>query len=184
MSTDPLTALPPALVGRRLSLRLALPEGPTDRIGLVLALDATTLTLERRNGAVEQVPREQIRLARVIPTVPRGRNPLHAPEEFLRALAHDPGLESFPGPCWVARLGDLVDHVDDAGVRRPTATTAVRGESRGMLNGEWSALRLAAADDLRPLAAWAARRDARNVVLTSGLSDDDLLRLGLVPLPG
>ena len=183
LNDDALTTLPPALVGRRLSLRLALPDGPTDRIGLVLSLDATTITLEQRTGAVRTIERRHILKARVVPTVARGRDPRKAPAELLRAMAHDPSLEAFSGPCWIARLCDLVDHLDDSGVRRSTADTVVRGDSRGLVNGEWVALRLAAPGDLVPMAAWAARRNARNVVLTSGLPAADLLSLGVEPLP-
>jgi hypothetical protein len=184
MRNDPLAALPRDLVGRRLSLRVAFPDGTADRIGLVVAQDPTTVALEQRSGAVQVIERSLIQHARIAPTVPRGRNPRHAPADLLTALAHDPSLEAFPGPYWIARLCDLVDHLNDSGVRRPTATTAVRGDSRGMVNGEWAALRLATPGDLVPLAAWAARRDARNVVLTSGLPEDALLRLGLARLPG
>lgn len=183
MRNDPLQALPANLAGRRLSMRVALPDGPADRIGLVLAVDAERLTLERRTGAVETIERSRIHLARLVPTVPRGRNPRHAPADQLSDLAHDPSLDAFPGPCWIARLCDLVDHVDDSGVRRLTPTSAARGDSRGLVNGEWSAVRLAASADLVPLAAWAARRDARNLVLTSGLAHDVLTSLGLDELP-
>lgn len=184
MRNDPLSALPVDLVGRRIAVRVALPDGLADRIGVVLAVDPLGLSLERRTGAVETVERSLVRHARVIPTVPRGRNPRHAPPRQLTALAHDPSLDAFPGSCWIARLGDLVDHLDDSDVRQLTPTTAARADSRALVNGEWSAVRLAAPADLVPLAAWAARRDARNVVLTSRLSPDVLAHLGLEPLPG
>lgn len=184
MRNDPLDALPADLVGCRIALRVALHDGITDRVGLVLAIDAAQLTLEQRAGIVATVERSDIRYARVIPTVPRGRNPRHAPVDHLTALAHDPSLSAFPGPCWIARLSDLVDHLDDAGVRRLTPTTAARGDSRGLVNGEWSAVRLAAPADLPPLAAWAARHNARNLVLTSALPHEALTELGLERLPG
>lgn len=179
MRTDPLNDLPEDLPGRRVSLRLESADGLTDRIGLVLSVDAATLTLQDRTGVIHPIARGAIRWARAVPTVPRGRNPRHAPAAVVTALARDPVLEPFGGPCWMARLCDLVDHLDDSGVRRLTATTATRGDSRGLVNGEWSALRLATATDLRPLAAWAARHNARNVVLTSRLPDAELTGLGL-----
>lgn len=182
MRNDPLSALPVDLVGRRVSLRVALPGGPAGRMGLVLAVTPTTLTMEHRTGTVQTVERASIQYARVIPTVPRGRNPRHAPADQLTALANGPGLDAFPGRYWIARLCDLVDHLDDSDVHPLASTTAARGDSRGLVNGEWSAMRLAARSDLAPLAAWAARRNARNVVLTSGLSDETLVSLGLDPL--
>jgi hypothetical protein len=175
--------LPADLVGRRVSVRVAIPDGLADRIGLVLGVDALRLTLEHRTGTILTIERSGIQHARVVPTVPRGRNPRHAPADQLTALAHDPFLDAFPGPCWIARLGDLVDHLDDSGVRRLTPTRATRGDSRGLVNGEWSAVRLAAPADLVPLAAWAGRRDARNLVLTSGLPHDVLTGLGLERMP-
>lgn len=179
MRNDPLDALPADLLGRRIAVRVQLPDGLADRVGLVLAVDPAALTLEQRTGTVRTIDRSGIQHARVIPTVPRGRNPRHAPADQLIALAHDPWLNAFPGSCWIARLGELVDHLDDSGVRRLTSTTAKRGDSRGLVNGEWSAVRLSAPADLIPLAAWAARRDARNIVLTSGLSPDLMAALGL-----
>lgn len=182
MRNDPLEALPSDLTGRRIVVRVAAPDGLTDRIGLVIALDAEQLTLERRTGVIETVERRRIRQARLVPSVPRGRNPRHAPADQLIALAHDAALNAFPGSHWIARLCDLVDHVDDSGVRRLTPTSAACGDSRGLVNGEWSAVRLAAPADLMPLAAWAARLDARNIVLTSGLPADVLAGLGLEQL--
>lgn len=182
MKPDPLHRLPHDLVGRRVSVRLQTPAGDSDRIGLVLALDAATLTLEDRAGDIHLIDRATIRLARLVPTVARGRNPRHAPADMVTALARDLALQPFDGPCWIARLCDLVDHLDDSGVRRDSASTATRGESRGLVNGEWSAFRLASATDLRPLAAWAARHNARNVVLTSRLPASTLAELGLQQL--
>lgn len=187
MRTDPLQ-IPGLRIGRRVSLRVEGSDGPTDRIGLVVGLDDSGLTLEDRTGRRVRVARESVRLARLVPTVARGRNPRHAPAELLRALAADDDLGAPDGAaCWIARLCDLVDHLDDSEVAPPpgradTRETAVRGESRGLVNGEWAALRLVEADALEPLAAWAARRNARNVVLTSPLPDRALESLGLARL--
>lgn len=179
MRSDPLRDLPDDLVGRRVSVRLEVPGGLTDRIGLVVAVDQAHLTLEDRTGGVQAIARRTIRSARVVPTVARGRNPHRASADLITALARDPVLQPAEGPYWVARLCDLVDHLDDSGVRRLTATTATCGSSRGLVNGEWAALQLADAADLRPLAAWAARRNARNVVLTSALPEETLTAMGL-----
>lgn len=163
-------------------MRLEGPDGATDRIGLVLAIDADTLALEDRQLTVHRIDRSQIRLAKLVPTVARGRNPRHAPTDLLRRLAADESLEPAGGVCWIARLCDLVDHLDDSGVHRLSPTSAAYADSRGLVNGEWAALSLKAAADLVPLAAWAARHNARNVVLTSPLPETDLSRLGLEPV--
>lgn len=193
MRNDPPARLSRLRVGVRVSLRLAGPDGPTDRIGRVLSLSDDSLAVEDRSGVCHVIPRATIRLARIVPTVARGRNPRHAPRDLLMALAHDPALAADPPDgtrtpdCWVARLCDLVDHADDTGVTSVPGTTgrartAASGHSRGLVNGEWAALRLVTATDLQPLAAWAARRNARNVVLTSPLAPGELTALGLQAL--
>lgn len=191
MRTDPLSALAGVRPGLRISLRMETPDGPADRIGIILGLDDHELRLEDRAGQTHRIARASVRFARLVPTVARGRNPRHASPDMLRALAHDPGLahdpERTPDRCWIARLCELVDHLDDTGVstapgEMDTRTRAARGDSRGSVHGEWAAARLMAAADLDPLAAWAARRNARNVVLTSSLDDETLRSLGLEPL--
>ena len=184
MRKEPLQNLPGFRTGVRISMRIVDHNGTSDRLGLVLEVDEDSVLLENRAGDRERIARATIRLAKLVPTVARGRNPRHAPREMLEALAHDPVLEAPTGSaCWIARLGDVVDHLNDAGVRpvpgQDTRSAAARGASRGLVNGEWAALRLAAAEDLDALAAWAARRNARNVVVTSALSDDVLGNLGL-----
>lgn len=187
MRTDPLQ-IPGLGVGTRVSLRVEEADGPADRIGLVVELDEAGLTLEDRTGRLVRVARDAVRLARLVPTVARGRNPRHAPPAALRALAADEQLGAPAGAaCWIARLCDLVDHLDDSGVTAPrgradTRESAASGESRGLVNGEWAAFRLAETNALEPLAAWAARRNARNVVLTSSLPDRALEGLGLARL--
>ncbi|MDO5499740.1 MAG: hypothetical protein Q4F67_08675 [Propionibacteriaceae bacterium] len=188
MRNDPLTHLPGVRPGVRISLRIVGPDGPTDRLGLILALSDDELTVEDRRGVRHTIPRDRVRLARLVPTVARGRNPRHAPPELLTALAHDPVLgPPAESPCWIARLCDLVDHLDDSEVTPlpgtpDTGTTAARNSSRGLVNGEWAAFRLADGGDLEALAAWAARRNARNVVATSPLADARLEALGLARL--
>lgn len=187
MRTDPLE-IPGLRIGTRVSVRVEEPDGPADRIGLVVALDGTGLTLEDRRGRTLRVPRDAVRLARLVPTVARGRNPCHAEPGLLRALAGDERLGAPAGAdCWIARLCDLVDHLDDGGVTPPpgrsdTRESAACRESRGLVNGEWAAFRLVEASSLEPLAAWAARRNARNVVLTSTLPDRLLEERGLARL--
>jgi hypothetical protein len=169
-------------------MRVETPEGTADRLGLVLALGPDHVVLEDRAGVRHRVERATVRLARRVPTVARGRNPRHAPPDLLRALAADAGLGAPVGaPCWIARLCDLVDHLDDTGVTPPpghadTRGFAARDGSRGLVNGEWAAFRLVEAESLEPLAAWAARRNARNVVLTSSLPTEVLDDLGLALL--
>lgn len=182
MRHDPLERLTGVCPGVRLSLRLATEDGLSDLIGLLLELGAEELVLEDRRGVRHTVPQDRIVHARQIPTVPRGRNPEAFAASGLYALAEDPWLAG-AGQCWVARLADLVDHLDDSQVTPVSAERAERGGSRGMVNGEWAAVRLATTADLLPLAAWAARRDARNVVLTSDLPAAELTGLGLRPLP-
>ncbi|NNG18399.1 hypothetical protein HJ590_02200 [Naumannella sp. ID2617S] len=179
---DPLDHPDSVRPGCRLSLRLATPDGLTDRVGVLVSLAPGSLVLEDRTGERHTIEREQVAFARVIPTVARGRNPLAFDPGGLRALAHDAWLGG-SGACWVARLADLVDHLDDSGVRQLSAERAIAGDSRGLVNGEWAAVRLAAVADLDPLAAWAARRTARNLVLTSPLPDAELTALALHPLP-
>ncbi len=185
MRKDPLQNLPGFRTGVRISMRTVDEERASDRLGLVLEVDEDSVVIENRAGERQRIDRATIRLAKLVPTVARGRNPRHAPREMLEALAHDAELGAPAGSmCWIARLGDVVDHLDDAGVRpipgqSDTRSAAVRGGSRGLVNGEWAAVRLAAAEDLDALAAWAARRNARNIVVTSGLSDDVLSSLGL-----
>lgn len=194
MRTDPLRKLAGLRAGVRVSLRIDGPQGPTDRIGLVLALDDDVLLVEDRAGTEHEISRSSIRLARLVPTVARGRNPRHAPPEMLLAMTKDPALglpeaeETEGSPArWIARLSDVVDHLDDSAVvplpsEPGTAITAACGESRGLVNGEWAAMRLVAYADLEPLAAWAARRNARNVVLTSPVPAAELRNLGLEQL--
>lgn len=193
MRNDPPARLPGLRVGARVSLRLVSPDGPTDRVGRVLSLSDDSLAVEDRSGVRHVISRASVRFARVVPTVARGRNPRHAPPDLLVALAHDPALVDDPAAdastpaCWIARLCDLVDHVDDSGVTplpgtTDPARTAACGDSRGLVNGEWAALRLVTSAELEPLAAWAARGDARNVVLTSPLAAGELIALGLEPL--
>lgn len=188
MRTDPLQNLPDLRIGRRVSVRIQEPDGPTDRIGVVTGLDESALTLEDRSGRVHRVARDSVRLARLVPTVARGRNPRHAAPPVLRALATAAELGAPAGSaCWIARLCDLVDHLDEAGVtplpgRENTREGAAIGASRGLVDGEWAAFRLMEADALDPLAAWAARRNARNVVVTSPLPNGVLEELGLAPL--
>ncbi|WP_425309916.1 hypothetical protein AADG42_14515 [Ammonicoccus fulvus] len=185
MRKDPLQNLPGFRTGVRVSMRIVDHDGAADRLGLVLEVDDDSVVVENRAGEQERIDRSTIRLAKLVPTVARGRNPRHAPRELLEALAHDAVLGAPAGSaCWIARLGEVVDHLDDAGVRpvpgqSDTRTAAGRGESRGLVNGEWAAVRLAAAEDFDALAAWAARRNARNVVVTSGLSEEALSNLGL-----
>lgn len=197
MRSDPLRNLDGLRVGVRVSLRVVSTDGAADRLGLVLDLDDSTITVEDRAGRVHVIPRQDVRIAKRVPTVARGRNPLHADPTQLRSLAQDATLTA-PDPTvtapdevryWVARLCDIVDHLDDSGVTPPpgqadTATHAARGASRGLVNGEWAAFQLADADALTPLAAWAARRNARNVVLTSALPDNVLDDLKLIRLTG
>ncbi|WP_432559037.1 hypothetical protein [Granulicoccus sp. GXG6511] len=188
MRTDPLQNLDGLRVGVRVSLRVDTADGAADRLGLVVALDEDDITVEDRAGRVHVVGRADVRLAKLVPTVARGRNPRHAAPEVLRAMAADPRLATPPeADCWVARLSDLVDHLDDSGVTplpgtTDTRTGAARAESRGLVNGEWAAFHLVEADSLEPLAAWAARRNARNAVLTSPLPDHVLEAVGLARL--
>lgn len=190
MRTDPLQNLMGLRIGARVSLRSEVAGELVDRIGLVVDLDGTGLTLEDRTGREHRLTRSQIRLARLIPTVARGRNPRHAPPDLLRTMVSDPALGGPPGAaveaseCWIARLCDLVDHLDDTQVtplpdQHDTRTAAAYATSRGMVHGEWAALRLLEAAALEPLAAWAARRDARNLVLTSPLPAGVLTGFGL-----
>lgn len=175
-------------VGVRVSLRVTGADLPTDRVGLVVDSDDATLTLEDRSGQLHRIQRAQVTHARLVPTVARGRNPRHAPPQMLQALAADPILAAPAGAtCWIARLCDVVDHLDDTGVnplpqQQSTQQYAGREQSRGLVNGEWAALRLVEADSLNLLAAWAARRSARNVVLTSPLPPRVLRELGLALL--
>ncbi|PFG68115.1 hypothetical protein [Enemella evansiae] len=178
---DPLDRLEGVRPGVRLSLRLGTGGQVTDLIGLLLSLDDLELHIEDRRGVRHTVSRGEILFARRIPTVPRGRNPLAFETGGLRALAHD-GWLAGTGDCWVARLVDLVDHLDDSGVTAEAGDRVHRGESRALVNGEWVAVRLADAAALEPLAAWAARRGARNLVLTSDLPATTLAGLGLTAI--
>lgn len=185
MRKDPLQNLPGFRTGVRISMRTVDHRGASDRLGLVLEIDDDSVVLENRAGDRERIDRATIRLAKLVPVVARGRNPRHAPREMLESFAHDAELGAPAGSgCWIARLCDVVDHLDDAGVRpvpgqSDTRSAAVRGDSRGLVNGEWAAGRLAEAEDFDGLAAWAARRNARNIVVTSELPDDVLSSLGL-----
>lgn len=175
---DPLDRLEGVRPGVRLSLRLQSSQGLTDLIGLVEQLTDDEVLITDRHGVRHRVPRSDLRFARLIPTVPRGRNPLAFDPAGLRALAYHDWLAG-RGDCWVARLADLVDHLDDSAVTPVARDRGTSRESRGLVNGEWAAIRLADAADLEPLAAWAARRNARNLVLTSDLADPTLGELGL-----
>lgn len=144
------------------------PSGPdpaelTDHVGIILALDASTLTLERRDGNVITLPRTGVVAARVVPLVARGRNPHHFAPDQVRRLAHDARVGG-EGDVWVGRLSDLVDTLASPGVT--DGDPARYRSSAARVFGEWATIRLASPGDLLPLAAWAARRDARNVAVT------------------
>lgn len=62
--------LTPADVGRRVTVRRALPEGgTTDVLGVLLAAEASSVTVERKDGTAFEIAREDIVAARVHPTV-------------------------------------------------------------------------------------------------------------------
>lgn len=186
---DPLAALD-VRPGIRLSVRLRIGDGFTDRIGVVVEVSTTTLTLEDRDGERHPIPRSQLVAGRQIPTVSRGRDPRRADPTGVRTLLTDPALLQ-PGPttsgdpdqapCWIGRLSDVVDSLDDAGVRE-TGRLGLHQGSRATLHGEWCAMMLETLADLRPLASWAARRGARNVALMSPLPAEKLRRAGLSEL--
>lgn len=164
-----------ARTGLRMSLRAVVDGAPGDVVGLVVALTDDAVELERRGGVRVRLARSDVTAARIVPLVARGRNPHHFDPEQVRRLAHDP-LVGGHGPVWVGRLADLVDSLDVPGVTR--GDPARVGASAVRVFGEWATIALARPDDLRPLAAWAARHDARNVAVTGAA---DGVR-GLAPL--
>ena len=80
--------------GDTVSLRVATPGGPTDLVGVVLALASDTLTLRRRDGAVITVPVADVRAGRVVPPGPAARTPVadlaRIAERGWRALEVEP----------------------------------------------------------------------------------------------
>ncbi|WP_150239352.1 putative acetyltransferase [Nocardiopsis quinghaiensis] len=73
----------PEDVGRRVSVRIRLPEGGfTDIVGVVESWDDGVLTVRRRDGSVAEVGESTVAASRVVPPVPprrRGGRPPQAP---------------------------------------------------------------------------------------------------------
>jgi ribosome maturation factor RimP len=73
----------PADIGRRVSVRIRLPEGGfTDIVGVVESWDDGVLTVRRRDGSAVEVAETTIAASRVVPPVPprrRGGNPPRTP---------------------------------------------------------------------------------------------------------
>lgn len=84
MRKDPLQNLPGFRTGVRISMRIVDHNGTSDRLGLVLEVDEDSVLLENRAGDRERIARATIRLAKLVPTVARGRNPRHAPGRCSR----------------------------------------------------------------------------------------------------
>ncbi|WP_159945577.1 MULTISPECIES: hypothetical protein [unclassified Nocardiopsis] len=73
----------PRDTGRRVSLRIRLPEGGfTDIVGVVESWDDGVLTVRRRDGSAVEVAEATVAASRVVPPVPprrRGGRPPQAP---------------------------------------------------------------------------------------------------------
>ncbi|MFD6951954.1 hypothetical protein A6A08_10505 [Nocardiopsis sp. TSRI0078] len=73
----------PEDIGRRVSVRIRLPEGGfTDIVGVVESWDDGVLTVRRRDGSAVEVVESAIAASRVVPPVPprrRGGRPPQAP---------------------------------------------------------------------------------------------------------
>ncbi|OOC55438.1 MULTISPECIES: putative acetyltransferase [Nocardiopsis] len=73
----------PEDVGRRVSVRIRLPEGGfTDIVGVVESWDDGVLTVRRRDGSAAEVVESAVAASRVVPPVPprrRGGRPPQAP---------------------------------------------------------------------------------------------------------
>ncbi|PDP86909.1 hypothetical protein CQJ94_14980 [Glycomyces fuscus] len=73
----------PADIGRRVSVRIRLPEGGfTDIVGVVESWDDGVLTVRRRDGSAVEVAESAIAASRVVPPVPprrRGGDPPRTP---------------------------------------------------------------------------------------------------------
>ncbi|WP_026927768.1 hypothetical protein [Granulicoccus phenolivorans] len=162
----------PLAPGDRISVRVRIPEPPgaSDIIGRVLTVTPAAVLLEDRRGRQTEVRSEQVIAARKVPAIARGRNPAYADPARLRELL---GVEE----AWAARLCDVVDPAGLLG-QRPVLLDGERvarfGDSRAEVTGEWVLMHLAEAEDFAPLAAWAVRRDARNVAADTPIPDPPL----------
>lgn len=182
----------PPRPGQRIAVRYRDDSGPRELIGYVRAFGPEGLAMLDRTLAARLVPTDRLESWRVVPQVPRGRNPLAADRVLLDRMATDPRLD-LPGAapyatggqdaaddCLVARLADLLGPaVPDQGpeaydLGEGIAAYAVGDvRARALVVGEWATIRLvddrddpsgdSAEQVVRGLARWAAYRDARNV---------------------
>lgn len=155
--------------GDRVSVRVRIQESPgaTDIVGRVIVAGSGSLILEDRRGRQTEVRTDAVLAARKVPAISRGRNPAYADPTRLQELL---GAEQ----VWTARLCDVVDPAELLQQRpvivSPSDDRSARfGDSRAELTGEWVLLHLTGPDDFAPLAAWAVRRDARNVAADAPL---------------
>ncbi len=140
--------------GRRVSVRRVRGDGEQgDLIGFVLSASASGLRLRDRRGLVHELAWQQVVAWRPV-GVARGRDPLRTPLAELDALAAAAGVT---GRVFVARTGDLVDHLAPP----PPAEPGAPPPQPAALAGEW--VTTGTADDLTGLAWWAAHNDARSL---------------------
>ncbi|MGB7961925.1 MAG: hypothetical protein WCF12_03055 [Propionicimonas sp.] len=152
--------------GMRVTVRRRFPDGFSDVVGFVEAVDADSFTVADRRGTVHRIRRADIVAGHPVP-VARGRDPLRTPLAELDALALRAGIT---GRVLVARLSDLLQD------RQPPATVVERTDAA--VEGEW----VSTAGAELEVAWWAARRGARSMQVRT---DDatiisELLALGFV----
>lgn len=79
---------PPAAPGDRLVLRHRLPDGSaTDVLGVLVSADRTTVVVRTRDDRVVEVRRAAVILAKRVPLISRGPDPLRIPAEELEQAA-------------------------------------------------------------------------------------------------